>query len=452
MNRSIHTGFGFHVTILICAVLAVYYPILENDFLYFWDDQLVVINRYTEGGLNFNNLWSILTEFYGGQYSPVNQCMYLLIYTLSGYNPLVFHLASLLLHAGCVCLAYITLRRIFDLTNRMKEENASGIAFVTALLFAVHPMNVEAVAWVSASKIVVYAFFYLAATLTWLLYLKKQNTLYYILTLLLFVLSFGGKEQAVSFPVWLLLFGWLLGYSLKERRLWLRIIPFFLLAVVFGAVTMLSQATGGGGVLSDAPAYPLWQRLVLGSYSFVEYLVKFTMPFNLLYIYPFPMVIGEPLPSWMLLYPALVFTVTAALWKYVTKMPVAASLLFFLIHIALVLHLIPLSRFAVIADRYIYLACIGLSFIVAYYGVRFMSARKKTVQKTAIGCFAFAALSLGVYSNLRCRDWKDTDSIKSEIRELLEKRDDYPVLEGREKDGSDAVEENPESAGKENID
>ena len=425
MNKNTYTRPAFHKAVLICIVLAVYFPVLGNDFLYYWDDQWQVMNRYTEGGLNFNNLWAILTGFYGGQYAPANEYMYLLIYTLCGYNPLVFHLASLLLHAGCVCFVYIIIRCILAQTSREPKENASGIAFVTALLFAVHPMNVESVAWVSASKIVVYAFFYLSAIYTWLLYLSKKKVLYYILTLLLFAFSFGGKEQAVSFPVWLLALCWLLGYSLKERRLWIRIVPFFLLAVVFGVITLLSQAANGGGALSDAPSYPLWQRMVLGSYSLLEYLVKFTIPCNLLYIYPFPMVVGEPLPSWMLLYPVLIFIITVALWKYILKKPVAAGLLFFLIHIALVLHIIPLSRFAVIADRYIYLACIGLSFIIAYYGVRFVSTRKGPAQQTVIGCFVLITLSLGVYSNLRCQDWKDTVSIKKEIRELLEKREDY---------------------------
>ena len=107
------------------------------------------------------------------------------------------------------------------------------------------------------------------------------------------------------------------------------------------------------------------------------------------------------------------------------KAPVSVGLAFFLIHIAIVLHVIPLSRYVVIADRYIYIACIGLSFIVAWYFVRFTASRKGVVRKIAIGCFACITLSMIVYSNIRCRDWKDTGSIKKEIRDLLENRKDY---------------------------
>lgn len=73
MNKNTYTRPAFHKAILICIVLAVYFPVLGNDFLYYWDDQWQVMNRYTEGGLHFNNLWAILTEFYGGQYAPANE-------------------------------------------------------------------------------------------------------------------------------------------------------------------------------------------------------------------------------------------------------------------------------------------------------------------------------------------------------------------------------------------
>ena len=384
---------------------------------------------YTEGGINFTNIWAIFTEYFGGQYSPVNQSMYLFIYTLFGYNPMAFHAASLLLHIGCVCLTYIIIIRIFRQTTLISFHHAHAVAFITTLLFAVHPMNVESVAWISASKIVVYTFFYLLATYTYIIYLDRKRIGFYILTLLLFALSFGGKEQAVTFPIWLLMMYLLLGYSLKERKVWKQVAPFFALAIVFGIVTMLSQAATGGGVLSNASTYPLWQRFILGCYSIIEYIVKFTVPYHLLYLYPFPMIIGEPLPTWMLLYPAIIFIACLSLWDWIRRLPLSAGLGFFLIHIALVLHIVPISRFVVIADRYIYLACIGFSFIIAYYFVQFLASKKGKVRKIALGCFACITLCLIIYSNIRSRDWKDVDSIKKEIRDLLKKRDDYVAPE-----------------------
>jgi hypothetical protein len=174
------------------------------------------------------------------------------------------------------------------------------------------------------------------------------------------------------------------------------------------------------------------------------------------------------MPVWLLVYPALLLTVIAALWKYLSKGALAAALMFFLIHIAVALHIIPLSRFAIIADRYIYLASAGLAFIAAHYFVSITNYKlridrtpnpcsgSKTLQavetqpnrlqgsKTAARVVTTArvvtaarvllivmglsiALCLGIYSNLRCRDWKNTDSIKKEIRELLKQREEVSV-------------------------
>lgn len=423
----------FHIIALVCTAILVYFPILGNDFLYYWDDQWMVMNHYTEGGFNFQNLWAILVEYYHGQYGPVNEYMYLFLYTLFGYEPLVFHIASLLLHIGCVCFVYIVIKRIFSQTTRtVNKEQAPLIAFFTTFLFTIHPMNVESVAWISAVKILNYAFYYLIATYTFMLYLDKKKIRYYIFTLLLFTLSFGGKEQAVTFPVWLLLLYWLLGYSFKDRKVWIQVAPFFLLAIVFGFVTMFSQAVRGSGVLGNEISYPMWQRFLLGSYSLFEYLAKFLFPYKQLYIYPFPIVIGEPLPTWMLFYPALIVVIMVTLWKYISKWPVAVGLIFFFIHIAITLHIIPLSRFAIIADRYIYISSTGLSFIFAYYFVWITQTKRSLFKNGIIVLFTIYALWLGISANRRCYDWKDSKAIRKELRELIQQRDDYVPEEDEE--------------------
>lgn len=411
--------------ILVTACVAVYYPIFFNDFLYYWDDQWVLMNRYTEGGLNFRNLWAILTNYYHGQYAPVNEYFYLIQHTLFGYNPMMFHLTSLLVHIGCVCLTYTVITRIVAQVKDAKTESTHLIAFAASLLFAVHPMNVESVAWVSASKILLYAFFYLAATYTYIIYMERKRTGFYVLTLLLFTLSFGAKEQAVTFPVWLLMLYWICGYSFKDRKIWLHVTPFLALAIFFGVITMLSQAAAGGGALSKAIQYPLWQRFILGCYTFFEYFSKFLFPYKLLHVYPFPTLINEPLHEWMMLYPVLLFIMITALWRYITKMPLAAGLMFFFVHIAIVLHIIPISRYAIIADRYIYVASIGLAFLVAWYFTWLITNCKGLIRNAVTGAFVCIVLSLGIYSNFRSRKWKDTESIKRDLREIIKQRNDH---------------------------
>jgi len=374
---------------------------------------------------NVENLYAIFTEFNGGQYSPINELLYLITYSLFKYSPFGFHLASLMLHAANALLVFVCIKRLLEISKRFETEHKHWVAFLSALIFAIHPMNVESVAWISASKVLVYSFFYLLATLSFLTYLKNLKLQYYLLTLFLFACSFGGKEQAISFPLWMLLIYWLVGNSFKNKKLWFAVAPFLLLSVAFGVITF--YANGGMGLLQKVN-YPLWQRIVYACYSFTEYLLKLAFPFKLSYIYPFPSVVGEPLPQWILLYPLLLTILLFIAWKQlVTNKLLIFCLMFFGVHIAFTLQVISLSRYVVTADRYVYMASIGTCLLIAYYAVRFIK-EWKGYWKTGLS-LAFAAylLYFGVYTNIRSRVWHDSDSLKKEIRELLKERNDYEL-------------------------
>lgn len=144
---------------LISIVILVYCPVINHNFLYQWDDQWVVMNHYTTGGININNLWYILTDFYHGQYAPFNELNYLLLHTLFGYDSSFFHLTCLCWHLANVCLVYRFFIMLLSKSNVYIEYNIRIIAFFTALLWGIHPVNVESVAWLSASKVLIYTFF-----------------------------------------------------------------------------------------------------------------------------------------------------------------------------------------------------------------------------------------------------------------------------------------------------
>jgi hypothetical protein len=412
--------------LLTVSTFVAYFPVMGNGFLYVWDDQWVVINSYTESGWSGQNLWAIFTEFYHGQYAPLNELLYLTLYTLFGYKPFWFHLASLLLHVANALLVYVCIYRLLELSRKIFTDHKKAIAFFTALIFAIHPFNVESVAWMSASKVLVYSFFYLLATLSFLAYLKKGKLKYYFFTLLFFVCSFLGKEQAVSFPLWLLLVYWVAGYSFKNKKVWFAVTPFLLLSLTFGIITILSQT--GGGSLFDQTGYPVWQRLVYACYTFIEYFLKSAFPFKLSYLYPFPSVEGDPLPPWLLLYPLLLIVLLLVFWKSIVANKTGVfCLLFFGIHIAVALHIISLSRFAVVADRYVYLASVGVSFLLAYSFVYFIKKWKSYLKSGLIVAFSVFLLYFGIYTNIRSRVWHDSNSLKKEIRELLKERNDYEI-------------------------
>jgi hypothetical protein len=417
--------------LFIIAGTLTYFPILSNQLLDFWDDQWVVMNHYTEGGITLQNIWRILTEFYHGQYAPFNQYLYLILFNISGgYNPFVFHLASLVIHLLNCSLVFMVLKKLLQLNGKIEADKIQIISFITALIFCIHPFNVESVAWMSASKVLVYALFYLLATCTFLLYLEKGKIRFYIFTLILFVFSFLGKEQAVTFPVWLLLVYWIANRSLKNKKIWFTVLPFFALAFVFGIITIYSQYADGAGVMSSRADYLFWQRLVFACYSWFEYLFKILVPIKLSYLYPFPVAIGEPLPNWILIYPVLTVILGVSLWKFIKKPPVLFGLLFFTIHIAIALHIIPLSRFAIVADRYAYIAIIGIAFIVAYYFIALYNyVKTKRVKRLAVLLFSACILYCGIYAHKRTYVWYDVDTLKREMKEAMENRNNYDGIE-----------------------
>ena len=406
--------------LLILPVILVYYPILSNDFLYFWDDQWVVINHYTTGGLTFENLYRILTDFYHGQYAPMNELSYLLLYSVFGYNPVAFHLMSLVWHVANVLLVYVFISKMLLLRGGFSKDKILYISFLTSLIFGVHPVNVESVAWVSASKVLIYTFFYLLSLLCYLKYVESKKIRYYCLTFLFFIFSFGGKEQAVTLPLCLLLIDYFVKRDLKDKQVWLEKIPFFLFALFFGLLTIQSQGDPG-----NRPVYAMGQRLMLGCYTLFEYFVKCLIPFKLSYLYPFPMQPGEPLPVRFWIYPFIIVISLFYLYSHRKNAVLIFFVLFFILHVGVALHIISLSRFAIVADRYVYVSCIGLAFLMSYL---FVSFYKRIRTKKAV-CFLSSLMLLylfylGTYTYMYSQQWKDSNTLKENLKELINSRKD----------------------------
>lgn len=242
MKLHIRTTLLYYLIFFVLVAL-VYHPVYRFDFLTSWDDQLFVTNFYTEDGFQASNLSAIFTEFYRGQYAPLNQLHYTALYHIFGYHQGAFHIASLLIHFLNTVLVYrfsMAVWRRLGLQTTLKLS-IRRLGFLTAVLFAVLPINVEPVAWVSASKVLIYAFFYLLSLLLYSHYLDSGKSVYYYAVLVAYLLSFFGKEQAVSLPLALFLLDWLWNRNLWEKNVWLEKIPVFILSVLFGLITIESQ-------------------------------------------------------------------------------------------------------------------------------------------------------------------------------------------------------------------
>lgn len=406
---------------IVIVSLLVYFPVIGNDFLSLWDDGWQVFNNNTEEW-SWPNVWEILTTYRGGQYSPLNQFMYTVLYHFTGYNPAWFHAMSLLLHAGNALLVFFITHQIllFSLGNNCSQK-AFAVSLGVALLFAVHPLQVEAVAWISASKVLVYSFFYLWAIWFYLRYLKHGKALDYIAVLVCYTLSFGGKEQAITLLVCLFWIDLAYRRNLRDGNLWYEKIPILLLTLFFVFQTLDSHNPNNPTLISQAAGYTFIQRFVFGCYSLCEYLLKTIFPVKLMYIYPFPMLAGEPLPLQFWIYPLVVLVAGVCFWKFWKQRPVWLGMGWFIIHLAMVLHVVPISRFTIIADRYVYLALPGIFFVMMWY-LHTACEYWPRCRKWIISCCFVCLLSLSVTAHLRTNVWHDNDTLKKEVRELLEQR------------------------------
>lgn len=396
---------------LALIVVAVFISIVGHRFLYQWDDHWVVFNQYTDAGLNPRNLWMVLTEFYRGQYAPFNELNYILIHSIFGYSPMAFHAASLLWHTANTILLFLFLNHLLKIIpNNPLISQSANVAWFCALLWAVHPVNVEPVAWISASKILVYSFYYLAALLLYLHYIERPGIGKYIGLLALFVASFFGKEQAVVLPLAFLLVDYVtkreggISYLLLEKA------PFLILALFFGIATIISQGSGG-----NMPEYSLWQRLLFCGYTLYEYMVKTVLPMNLMYLYPFPISPEGKMPFMMYMYPLMILAAAYLVYMFRKEHMLVFGALFFVVHLLVAIHFISISRFAIVADRYNYLAMVGPLLVIVHY-LCLWYRKHKMAARVMLGLYF---VYLCTYTIIYQQNWNNSEHVKRHYNEIV---------------------------------
>jgi hypothetical protein len=337
---------------LACTLIA-YLPAFHAGFVN-WDDDDYVVKNFLIRDLS--NLKALITTPVQGNYHPLTMISLAINYAISELDPSSYHLFNIVLHLLNVLL-------VFRLVFQLSKENTL-IAFTCALLFGVHPMHVESVAWVSERKDVVFTFFFLLGLMSYLKYSDANSnneksgasSRYYVLSLLFLVLSLSAKPAAVVFPVLLLCFDFLRGRKFALKLI-IEKIPYFILALVFGLLTMQAQKTIGATGIEGF--YSFGSRMFFGFYGYMMYFVKLIAPFDLAAFIPYPAV-NQSLPIAYLISP-LFFLLTLVLcirtWKKYREITFAFA--FYLVNLILVLQFIPVGS-AIIADRYTYVPYIGI--------------------------------------------------------------------------------------------
>lgn len=367
------------------AVFAAYWPALSAGFI--WDDDAHV----TAAALrSWSGLWRIWSDIGATQqYYPLLHTVFWVEHKLWGSAPLGYHLANIVLHAGAATVLALVLRRL-----------AVPGAVLAALLFAVHPVHVESVAWISEQKNTLSTIFYLASALAYLRFDAGRRRGAYLLSLALFVCALLSKTVTATLPAALLVVAWWRRGRIEWRRDVLPLAPWLVLGASAGLLTAWVERDLIG---AEGAAFELaWrQRLLLAGRIGWFYGGKLLWPENLTFVYPRWSIDPGSVWEWLPLGSAMALLVV--LWRIRgrTRAPLSAALLFGgSLFPALGFFDVYPFQYSFVADHFQYLASIpvivvGASLLATDYNVQPARSRRGSSRlrsRRVPGCLLVAAL------------------------------------------------------------
>ncbi|MDD2866656.1 MAG: hypothetical protein PHO59_04965 [Candidatus Omnitrophica bacterium] len=375
-------------------VFLVFRPFLQVQFLSLDDPQYITQNPLLRS-FSWQGVRRIWESFYFGQYQPLVHLSYLWERHLFGSDPFVYRFTNILLHVVNVGLVY-------GWISRLTRSRLTGV--LTALLFGLHPLRVESVVWLSARKDVLFGFFYLSGMVSYLAYVRAGRKKDYIFSGIFFLLSLLSKPAlAVTWPLAAVLVD---GYEgrWKKRGAWLEKIPFFFLALVFVFVIFRAARFFPLIVLPGHSSAAF--RVACSCSAVLFYAGKILCPIRLSAVYAWPF-------GWQMEAAAILFVLLLLCFSYTVKRltPSVRKDIFFGIGIFLAgtlpaLHLFAAGQTMFAADRYTYIASVGLSYLLARGMAWLLSARRRffvaSLLTVAAVIFAWGALTWQ-----RTAVWKD---------------------------------------------
>jgi tetratricopeptide (TPR) repeat protein len=399
--------------LLAAVVLMSYSPVGHNGFINYDDDGYITANPHVRAGLTWATLKWAFTTYDQGNWHPLTWVSHALDSELFGLNPAGSHYVNVLLHAANAVLLFLLL------------QSATGFrwrSLMVAALFALHPINVESVAWAAERKNVLSMLFFLLALYAFVWYGRRPGLRRYAAVVFLFTLSLLSKPQAVTFPFLLLLWDYWplrrLGSSELDGsaeqvasssrfgigRLVLEKVPLLLLSGASAVVTIKAQTSGGA--VQPLSQYALFLRLENALISYVRYLGKAVWPSKLAVLY----VHVGPYPAWQVGAAAvLLLLVTASVLRAHQQRYLAVGWFWFLGSLVPMIGLVQVGSQAM-ADRYAYVPFIGL-FLMSIWVVADWAEAYRTpalyLAFSAVACL----LVLGALTYLQVGYWHDTGSL-----------------------------------------
>jgi Tfp pilus assembly protein PilF len=346
--------------LLAVVTLALYNPANRHPFVNYDDDRYVTDNPHVRQGLTAGTFRWALTSTEQANWHPLTWMSHALDVSLYRLNPAGHHLTSILLHVVNAILLFLLL--IWS-TRRI------GPSLFVAALFALHPINVESVAWVAERKNVLCTLFFFLTLWAYGWYVQKPGWKRYLAVAALFAAGLASKPMVITLPFVLLLLDY---WPLVRVRSWVHLamekLPLFALSAGSAVITMRAQQAGGAVRSTVFTA-----RLANAVYAYAMYLWKMVWPARLAPMYPHP---GDVLGSWQVILAALVLVgTTGAVWKFRQQRYLLTGWLWFLGTLAPVIGLVQVGD-AAMADRYAYIPLIGI-FVMIAFGAADLAARVK---------------------------------------------------------------------------
>ena len=410
--------------ILLALILFVYWPVNHFDFVNYDDRGYTAKNPFMQGGFTTGNLKTIFSRDYLGNYHPLTLISHMLDWQLFGLQAGAHHWTNVILHMLNVLLLFLLFNK---LTGALWRS-----AFIAGV-FAIHPINVESVAWISERKNVLSTFFWILTLLIYLWYAKHPTWKKYLLLVTGFILGLLSKAMVVTLPfVLLLLDYWPLCrfksdrpvenqiYPAKTKTLSNKIlfligekVPLFALSALFSAFAVLAHKNENA--LFSLQNISLTERLSNAVFSYVLYIKKFFWPFDLAIIYPY----NHHIPSWQIVL-SLIFLIAVTIYSCANfrKQPyLFTGWFWYLGTLVPVIGIVQVGDQAM-ADRYAYIPMIGLLMMLVwkYYDVMkdFLSNRILFLIGLAIlSGFAFVAYRQVLY-------WQNTMTLFERALEVKE--------------------------------
>ena len=367
-----------------------------------WDDSIFINADSVREVSGLWQIWFSPSAIEGeGHYWPLVYTTFWLEHKLWGFAPTGYHIINVLLHLANTLLLWHLLRRL-----------ALPGAWLVAAVFAVHPLHVESVAWVIERKDVLSGLFYLAAVLMWMRFVEQPNPRWYVWSLVLYAAGLLSKSIVVTLPAVLLIWHWWKQGRVTSTDL-LRLVPF----CVVGLVVTVGDLSFSGVLDDRSLDYSLTERMLIAARALWFYTGKLLWPSGLAVTYPLWNIrVANPL-AWAYLIAAVALAL--ALWYFRRQLgrgPLA-GVLFFAVTLSPVLGFVDYGymEYAFVADRFQYLAGIGIMAVVigsVAYGVQRLP---DLWQKGALGVAAAALFVLGLLTWRQAGVYQDNETLNRHI-------------------------------------